>query len=153
MTANETNITVSRVIDAPTNEIFDVLTLPQRHNEFDGSEMVRSDEKSQRIQGTGDTFVMNMHNAAMGDYQMENHVHVFADNKLVGWQPKVVDAAEPGGWEWVYELEPLDSGSTEVTLSYDWSRVTDEKLLPSFPAVSEEQLGESLNRLAAAVAG
>lgn len=153
MTANETNITVSRVIDAPTNEIFDVLTLPQRHREFDGSEMVRSDEKSQRIQGTGDTFVMNMHNARMGDYQMENHVHVFAENKLVGWQPKPVADEAPGGWEWVYELESLDSGSTEVTLTYDWSRVTDEQLLPKFPAVSEEQVGESLNRLAAAVAG
>ncbi len=38
-----------------------------------------------------------------------------------------------------------------MTLTYDWSKVDDPKLLPLFPVVSEEQLDESLNRLAAAV--
>lgn len=58
---------------------------------------------------------------------------------------------EPGGWEWLYELNAVGPDSTEVTLTYDWSKVDDPKLLPLFPVVSEEQLDESLNRLAAAV--
>ena len=61
------------------------------------------------------------------------------------------DPKEPGGWEWLYELNAAGPDSTEVTLTYDWSKVDDPKLLPLFPVVSEEQLDESLNRLAAAV--
>ncbi|EYT56817.1 polyketide cyclase [Leucobacter sp. UCD-THU] len=152
MTTTETRTAVTRIIDAPTKAIFNLLTLPARHPEFDGSGMVRSDEKSQRIQGVGDVFVMNMHRDAMGDYQMHNHVTAYDENKMVGWQPaQARNPDEPDGWEWLYELEAIDSGSTRVTLTYDWSRVTDPQLVPIFPAVSEEQLEESLNLLAAAV--
>ena len=84
----EKKITLSRTIDASAKDIFDLLTLPQRHNEFDGSGMVQSDEKSQRIQKVGDVFVMNMHAEAMGgDYKMYNHVTGFSQNQLVAWQP------------------------------------------------------------------
>ncbi|RAD02849.1 hypothetical protein, partial [Burkholderia multivorans] len=73
MATNEKSITVTRTIDHPTKEIFDVLTLPDNHTQFDGSGMGQSAEKSQRIQGVGDVFVMNMHAEAMGgDYQMHN---------------------------------------------------------------------------------
>jgi len=34
--ANDNRIIVSRTIDAPAPEIFDVLTLPSRHREIDG---------------------------------------------------------------------------------------------------------------------
>lgn len=154
MATHENKIVVTRTIDAPTKDLFNVLTLPARHSEFDGSGMVRSDEKSQRIQSVGDVFVMNMHAEAMGgDYQMHNHVTAYADNKMVGWQPAPAEKPnDPAGWEWLYELDSIDSGTTEVTLTYDWSKVTHPKLLPLFPAVSEEQLEESLNQLAAAVA-
>lgn len=131
-----------------------MLTLPARHREFDGTGMVRADEKSQRLQGVGDVFVMNMHAEAMGgDYQMHNHVTGFAPNKLVAWQPAEADSPqEPGGWEWVYELDDVDSATTSVTLTYDWSKVTNPDLLSLFPVASEEQLEQSLNLLAAAVA-
>ena len=153
MTAQESNITVSRTIDASTKDLFDVLTLPARHQEFDGSGMVRADEKSQRIQKVGDVFVMNMQNDRLGDYRMHNHVVAYADNKLVGWQPAPETRRDsPDGWEWVYELEAIDAESTQVTLTYDWSKVENEKVRSSFPAVSEKQLEESLNLLAAAVA-
>ena len=155
MTHDQHRIQVRRTIDAPAKEIFDVLTLPARHREFDGSGMVRSDDRSQRIQGTGDVFVMNMHAEAMGgDYQMYNHVTAYAPNERVGWQPaQEKNKNDPAGWEWVYELDALDAGSTEVTLTYDWSKVDDPTLQSIFPAVSETQLEESLNLLAAAVSG
>lgn len=151
--SNDTQISVSRTIDAPAKEIFDLLTLPARHSEFDGSGMVRSDEKSQRIQQVGDVFVMNMHAEAMGgDYQMYNHVTAYDENKMVGWQPaQEHNKDEPAGWEWLYTLEPEGSDATKVTLTYDWSKVTDKELISLFPAVPETALEESLNRLAAAV--
>lgn len=153
MTLNETahgekQQTVTRTIEAPAQDIFQILTLPTRHQEFDGSEMVRADEKSQRIQQVGDTFVMNMHHERFGDYRMENHVVAYDENKLVGWKP-ASPGTDPQGWQWVYRLESVDRDTTEVSLTYDWSHVTDRELLAEnpFPAISEEQMDESLQRL------
>ena len=39
-----------------------------------------------------------------------------------------------------------------MTLTYDWRKVTDEKLKQILPAFSEDALEESLNALAKAVA-
>ncbi|MDO5498143.1 MAG: SRPBCC family protein [Propionibacteriaceae bacterium] len=149
--SDQKSITVSRLIDAPAKDIFDVLTLPQRHREFDGSEMIVSDDRTDRIQETGQVFRMNMnHESQGGDYQTDNHVIAYAENKLVGWATGPV-GGEPFGWTWVYTLEPQGAEATEVTLAYDWSKVEDKKILPLLPAVPAEALEESLNRLAAAV--
>ena len=54
--ANDTRIrriTVSRTIDAPAPEIFDLLTLPARHREIDGSGFVVSDDRTDRITSVG----------------------------------------------------------------------------------------------------
>lgn len=149
----EKQITVTRTIDASAKDIFDVLTLPSNHSTFDGSGMVRADDKSQRIQKVGDVFTMNMHAEHMGgDYQTDNHVVAYDQNKLVGWKTAPA-GTEPKGWEWVYSLQDNGSGSTDVTLTYDWSDVTDPELLAKnlFPLVSEEQMEESLAKLAAEV--
>ena len=153
MNTNDTSISVSRTIDAPASEIFDLLTLPARHHEFDGSGMVRSADNTERISKVGERFVMNMHAEDMGgDYQMFNHVTAFDDNKMVGWQPaQEKNKDEPAGWEWLYALESQGSDSTLVTLTYDWSKVTDKKLISIFPKVSKDELEDSLNQLAAAV--
>ena len=64
--ASETNQTVSRVINAPASDIFDALSNPDRHTDFDGSGFVRSADKPQRIQKVGDVFRMNMEGDHMG---------------------------------------------------------------------------------------
>lgn len=153
MNTSETSITVTRTIDASAKDIFDLLTLPSRHQEFDGSGFVRADDKAQRIQAVGDVFAMNMEGEHMGgEYRMYNHVSAFDPNKMVGWKPAQEATKDtPGGWEWLYELKALDAGDTEVSLTYDWSKVEDPKLLSIFPLVSEEQMEQSLNLLAAAV--
>lgn len=153
--SNDTKITVQRTIDAPAQEIFDVLTLPSRHAEIDGSGTVRSDSKADRITATGQVFTMNMEGDHMGgEYQTDNHVTAYLDNKMVGWQTAPA-GTEPKGWEWLWELEPQDAGATVVSLTYDWSKVTDKDLLAKglFPLFSAEQLEGSLERLAGAVAG
>ena len=110
-------------------------------------------EVGQRIQKVGDVFTMNMHAEHMGgDYQTDNHVVAYDPNKLVGWKTAPA-GTEPKGWQWVYRLEDNGSGSTVVSLTYDWTAVTDPELREKnlFPMVSEEQMEESLAKLAAEV--
>lgn len=151
MARNETSIEVTRVIDASAKDIFEVLSNPERHAEIDNTGTVVSDEKSDRISGTGDTFTMNMNAESQGgDYKMVNTVVGFDENKLIAWQP-APEGQEPGGWTWRYTLNSLGESSTEVTLSYDWSHVSDPELASIFPAFEEEELEGSLGNLAAAV--
>lgn len=148
------SISVSRRIDAPAKDIFAVLTLPSRHTEIDGSGFIRSVSHADRIQGTGDTFTMNMEGDHMGgEYQTDNHVTAYAENQMVGWKTAPA-GQEPPGWEWLWELKAEGSDATEVTLTYDWSKVTDQELRDKlhFPLVSKEELEESLGNLASAVA-
>ncbi|WP_295697631.1 SRPBCC family protein [Lapillicoccus sp.] len=151
--ATDTMISVSRTINAPAPDIFDVLTLPSRHTELDGSGFVVSDDHNDRITGTGQVFTMNMTGPHMGgDYKTENHVIGYDKNSLVAWATAPA-GAEPPGWEWVWELKADGPDSTDVTLTYDWSRVTDKDLLQQigFPLVSKDQLEDSLGNLASAV--
>lgn len=150
---SETNIKATRTIDAPAAAIFKVLSNPERHAQIDGSGMVRSDDVSDRITGTGQVFTMNQHwDKLGGDYQTENHVVGYDENKLLAWKTATA-GTEPPGWEWVWELTPQGPDSTEVSVTYDWSAVTDKDVLKrvSFPAVPQEDLESSLENLAAAV--
>ncbi|MBG0740762.1 polyketide cyclase [Paeniglutamicibacter antarcticus] len=155
MTETEGKLTVDRVIDAPAKEIFKLLSNPANHAELDGSGMVRSDEKTDRITAVGQVFTMNMFWDKMGgEYQTDNHVVGFDPNKLLAW--KTAEAGkEPAGWEWVWELEATSQDSTNVSLTYDWSKVTDKDVLRqiSFPVVEAHQLEGSLGKLAEVVAG
>ena len=153
--ADDTSIRVQRTIDAPTTAIFDVLSNPARHTEIDGSGFVVSDEKTDRITGTGQVFRMNMTGDHMGgDYQTDNTVTGYDANHLLAWQTAPADT-DPPGWEWVWELHADGSDATDVTLTYDWSKVTDPAILEKvpFPLVERTALEDSLNNLAAAVSG
>lgn len=154
MTTTDTAVTVTRQIDVPAGEIFQLLTLPARHPEIDGSGNVRSGT-DQRIQAVGDVFTMNMHREDQGgDYTTENTVTGFDPNKLVAWKPaKTGTTVEDNGWEWVWELESLAEDQTQVTQTYTWKDANPAILKQvHFPMISEEELEQSMNRLAAAVA-
>lgn len=149
----QTSITVSRAIDAPAHAIFDVLSNPERHAEIDGSGFVRSDEKTDRITASGQVFTMNMDGEHMGgEYQTDNHVVGYEENRRLAWQTAPA-GTQPPGWQWVWELTPSGPDSTEVQLTYDWTNVTDPAILEKvpFPLVQEGQLQDSLGNLAAAV--
>ncbi|ROR90839.1 SRPBCC family protein [Nocardioides aurantiacus] len=150
---SETKIVVERTINAPSAQIFEVLSNPERHVELDGSGFVRSVEKSNRIQGSGEVFTMNMAGDHMGgEYRTENHVTGFDPNKLLAWRTAPA-GQEPPGWEWMWELEAQGSDATLVRHTYDWSHVTDKALLDKigFPLVTEQQLDDTLVRLEEAV--
>ena len=154
MTTTDTSVTVTREIDAPAAEIFQILSLPARHVDFDGSGNIKNGS-DQRIEKAGDVFTMDMHREDQGgDYRIHNHVTAFDENKMVGWQPANDDAPDaPKGWEWLYELRAQDASTTEVVLTYSWDKVTDKKVLEKvgFPLITEAELEQSLNLLAAAV--
>lgn len=149
--SEDTNITVTRTIDASAADIFDVLSLPARHVELDGSGFVRSVDHGDRITAVGQKFTMNMAGDHMGgDYQTDNHVTGFDQNKLIAWKTAPA-GSEPPGWQWVWELNATDSSTTDVTLTYDWSAM-DPQLAQEvgMPVISEDDLEASLKKLGAA---
>lgn len=143
------SITVSRAIDAPMAAVFDALTTPARHKDFDGSGMVvAAVDPEQRITEVGDVFTMDMHHESQGgDYQMDNHVVTFDSGSVVGWAPCPA-GKRPFGWTFTYTLVPQEDARTHVTLTYDWSQVTHPKILPMLPAMREPELSRSLDLLA-----
>lgn len=150
---SENKITVERTIPASSDRIFEVLSNPERHVELDGSGFVRADVKTNRIKGVGDVFTMDMAGDHMGgEYQTENHVTGYEENKLLAWKTAPA-GQEPPGWQWIWELESEGGEQTRVRHTYDWSAVTDQALLDKvgFPLVTEEQLESTLAKLDEAV--
>lgn len=149
----DTSISATRTIDAPAGTIFHFLSDPAHHAALDGSGMVQSDSKSDRITGSGQVFTMNQTWDKMGgDYQTDNHVIGYDENKLLAWKTAPA-GEEPPGWEWVWRFEATGPGSTDVSVTYDWSAVTDKEALKTigFPAVSQDALEGTLANLAAQV--
>jgi uncharacterized protein YndB with AHSA1/START domain len=152
---SDNKITVERTINAASDAVFDVLTNPDRHKELDGSGFIQAVAKGDRINGVGDTFRMDMAGDHMGgEYQTDNHVVGYDQNRLLAWQTAPA-GTEPKGWQWVWELESQGSDRTLVRHTYDWAQVADEALLAKnlFPLVGPEQLEDSLQRLDQAVTG
>lgn len=148
--SDDKKLTASRSIDASAAEIFDVLSNPHRHVDLDTSGFVRSLAQGDRVKEVGDVFTMNMEGDHMGgEYQTDNHISGFAKDKLIAWKTAPA-GTEPPGWEWVYELDAQGPDQTEVTLTYDWSKVTDKELLSKnlFPLISQQELDDSLAKLA-----
>lgn len=146
-------VSVSREIPAAPADIFNLLSNPERHQEFDGSGTVRSTDHGERLKKVGDTFRMNMTNAAGDDYQTQNEVYAFAENKMIGWinQRNVTKDVEVGS-KWLYELEPQGSDATVVTLSYDPTELKSDGAKAASKNFTAESLEKSLAALADAVA-
>lgn len=129
-------VAVSRRINASAHDIFQILVDPARHPELDGSGMVRKGASSTVVSRVGDVFVMKMHDAALGDYEMNNLVVEYELNRRIGWEPAPgkghpdANAQDPRGnregHQWIFDLTPMGSDATVVTEIYDCSRASDE---------------------------
>lgn len=109
-------VSVSRVIEASPEAIFDVLADPARHPEIDGSGMLRKSRGESSRLALGSTFGMDMKLGPL-PYRMSNTVKEFEENRRIAW-------AHIGGYRWRYELTPTEvdgAPATEVTESFDWS--------------------------------
>jgi Polyketide cyclase / dehydrase and lipid transport len=130
MTAHEAAVSVSRDIDAPAHELFNLLARPADHASIDGSGMVRGSDDRRVLSGVGDSFEMKMSNDVLGDYVTENHVVEFEADRLIAWEP-VLKATEKPDFQsrvgdrahlrWGWELTPRPEGGTRVTEFYDLS--------------------------------
>jgi hypothetical protein len=147
-------VSASTVIDAPAEAVFAVLADPTRHAAIDGTGWVRETPDSNPLSATGQIFRMSMYhpNHPDGNYEMANRVQVFDPPSAISWEPGY-DAGDGavrfGGWIWRYDLRRSGPSSTTVTLSYDWSAVSDpirERI--GFPPFPPEHLGNSLTHLA-----
>jgi hypothetical protein len=122
-----TPVSVSRKIEAPAGEIFDVLTHPGNHPTIDGSGMLRQGASNDVISGLGDVFVMKMNNPQMGDYEMDNHIVEFETNRRIGWEPAMHGTSREeesplrNGSRWLFTLDADGPDATVVTETYDCS--------------------------------
>lgn len=150
----------TKVIDAPAEAVFAVLSDPNRHSAIDGADSIRGVAgTTPPISGIGQVFTMNMHADDLGDYRMVNSVTAYVPGARVGWAPKVdptcelaekLEGMDASGHTFTYDLREVDGG-TEVTSVYDWTGVKDPQFEKMFPRVSQEQLAGTLDRLASAM--
>jgi hypothetical protein len=114
-------VAVSRRIRASARDIFQVLANPVRHPEFDGSQSLR---------GAGSTAVMKMYFSHLGDYEMNNHVVEYEQDRRIGWEPEAgrghPRAGRSLGQRWSYQLTPDGPDAAVVTEIYDCSRAPEE---------------------------
>jgi uncharacterized protein YndB with AHSA1/START domain len=149
---------VSETVPASPDKVFALLADPARHTEIDGADMLRGFDSGQSpVTAVGDTFVMNMAQEGLGDYQMRSEVVDFEPNRRIVWAPApyppdvlshLIGDLDPSGHTWSWELEPTADGGTKVTHTYDWSGVQDERALELYPRVTEEQMSASISRVA-----
>jgi uncharacterized protein YndB with AHSA1/START domain len=138
-------VSVSREIAAPAARIFELIADPARQPHWDGNDNLSEAPTGQRVRAVGDMFTMTLTKEGA---VRENHVTEFDEGRRIAWRP-----AEPGrnppGHLWRWELEPVDSSSTRVTHTYDWTELTDESRFRRARETTPEKLQASLDRLAA----
>jgi uncharacterized protein YndB with AHSA1/START domain len=141
-------VSASREIAAGPERIFELIADPAAQPSWDGNDNLAEASAGQRVRGTGVMFTMRLTRGAI----RENHVVEFAEGRRIAWRP-----AEPGqrppGHLWRWELEPTGPSRTQVTCTYDWTRLTDETRLPRARATTADLLRASLDRLAALAEG
>lgn len=148
MSSNDATLRVvsaSRDISAPAQAIFELIADPTRQPQWDGNDNLAEAPEGQRVRASGVMFHMFLsHDGSL----RENHVVEFEEGRLIAWRPSEPSSAPPGHlWRW--EVEPIDAARTRVTHTYDWTQLTDEKRLRRAQATTAENLGASLDRLAA----
>lgn len=128
------------VIDAPIQQVFDIVANAHRHGEFDGSGTVVEQVSGPDRLSMGAKFGMAMRIKL--PYRMSNTV--------VEWQePSVIAWRHVGHHRWRYEFRSIDAGTTEVTETFDGSTARFPPALKLMNAYDNNQKAilKSLSRL------
>ena len=152
------SVSASITIEASAAAIFAVLADPARHAAIDGTGWVRDAGDPQALTASGQIFRMAMYHPKHphGDYEMANLVELFDPPHAISRKPGY-DAGHGnlslGGWIWRYDLVPLGPSETRVSLSYDWSAVSQEVRgrQEHWPPFAPDHLDSSLMHLAGLV--
>jgi uncharacterized protein YndB with AHSA1/START domain len=137
-------VSASRRIQAPAEQIFELLADPRAHARFDGSDTV----VDSRVGGPnrlslGDRFGMNMR--LIVPYRITNEVVEFEEGRRIAWRHLGHHI-----WRYVLEPDPDDEGATIVTESFDWasSRFPPMYEWVGYPAKHQVNMERTLDRLA-----
>ena len=106
------HISVERLIAASTEQIFDLIADPSRHDDFDGSGAVHTLKRGPRRLALGSTFVMSMRMFIR--YSTVSTVIEFEVNRRIAWQTYSTIkwlARWGGGRIWSYELRSEQDGT------------------------------------------
>jgi uncharacterized protein YndB with AHSA1/START domain len=120
MTVKGYVLSVERVISAPPEAIFEVLSNAGRHSSIDGSGMLQGNSsEADEYLALGSTFGMGMKMGGVR-YRTESRVVEFEANRRLAWQtgPSGAWGRYVAGRIWRYELEPTEGG-TLVRESWD----------------------------------
>ena len=134
--------------------MFDLLADPSLHAAIDGTGWVRGQEDGGRLDHVGQVFRMAMFHPDHPDrdYETYNRVEVFDRPSAICWKPGYLDDDGNmafGGWTWRYDLTARAPDATRVTLTYDWSAVSEEvRRRIGFPPFDRQHLERSLEHLA-----
>lgn len=137
-------VRATREIAARPGPIFELIADPAQQPRWDGNDNLAEARSGQRVRAVGDVFTVTLTTGA----DRENHVVAFEEGRRIAWTP-----AEPGrrppGHRWEFELIPIDASRTQVTHTYDWTRLTDKNRIPRAQATTSDNLRASLDGLAA----
>lgn len=137
-------VSAGREISAAAGEIFELIADPTQQPRWDGNANLAEASAGQRVHAVGDVFIMIL----TGGQVRDNHVVEFDEGRRMAWKPAESGKETPGHlWRW--ELEPIDSSTTRVIHTYDWTELTDEGRLRRARATTSDMLQSSLDRLAA----
>jgi uncharacterized protein YndB with AHSA1/START domain len=141
-------VTASREVAAGAAQIFELIADPSQQPRWDGNDNLAEAAPGQRVRAVGDMFEMTNSSGRV----RENHIVEFEEGRRVAWRPSEPGKRPPGHlWRW--ELEPLGTGRTRVTHTYDWTELTDPNRLPRANATTSDKLQASIDRLAALAEG
>ena len=134
-------VSVTKVVNAPRQAVFDLLADPAQHPLIDGSGTVRAarDGNPERL-SLGAKFGMDM---KLGlPYRIRNTVVEFEDGTLIAWRHFF-------GHRWRWSLKDDGDGRTEVTETFDWSTALVPKgiELMGFPGKNKQGIRATLDRL------
>lgn len=141
-------VSASREIAAEPGRIFELIADPAQQPRWDGNDNLARAPAGQRVRSAGDVFTMTLTRGGI----RENHVIDFEEGHRIAWMPAEA-GQEPPGHLWRWELEPIAATRTQVTHTYDWSHLTDERRFPRARATTAGKLRASLDRLAALAEG
>lgn len=139
-------VSVTKTINAPAKQIFELLADPAKHPLIDGSGSVQASRgRSDKRLELGATFGMDMRIGL--PYSIKNTVVEFEDGSLIAWRHFY-------GHRWRWQLTPIDEHSTEVTETFDWSTARVPFMLEMIgaPARNKESIAKTLDRLQEVVA-
>jgi|SRR5215469_2303310 len=105
----------SAEVNAPADELFELVADPRKHHELDGSGTVQDTIDGPQRLSSGAKFSVRMKLYGF-PYRITSEVIDFAEGRVVEWR-------HPLGHSWRWELTPLSDHATLVTETFDYSRL------------------------------